>query len=358
MRGNITISPGSGWGNIHLGDSFQEVRDALTSLGYEPDLGEEPFVIDIMGPETTFYFDDSKEKRLVQIVFYGKDHLVKDQPVIGLSLAEALLPFRIRSYEESLWSLVSIEEEFRKGKPLPNGERIRTASVESKLECGTLWIKGQGVGLVMLFGVVHALALRKPGSEPSVGCGPLDAKAMTLALSEEATRDSEGKRTRNFPSALMDWFGAWSLRKQVIFFARLVVMGLALVMLILPVGIVYRDFTAWSNSKSVMGRVVSMTPEGPFPDELVVEYSVTEADTHRVTIPVTYASVRDLEEEVLLYYLPEQPHLAMTPSQMRDEGLSASPLILLGSMGLGFCFLYAAVVVDPTEWLNRRKKNL
>lgn len=165
---DIAIRPGSGWANIQLGNTIAEVRAALATNGHSYDLVDDECLIDIHVPKTSFYFDDSNPKRLIQIVFYDKDHRVAEQPVLGLTLAEALLPFDVQSFEDSLGSLVSIEEEFPNGKPLPDSQRTRWASSDEKLESGTLWIKSQGIGLVMLSGLVHAIAIGESFTNISV----------------------------------------------------------------------------------------------------------------------------------------------------------------------------------------------
>ncbi len=303
----------------------------------------------------TFYFDDSEPKKLVQIVFYDKDHRIDGQQVIGLSLAEALLPLNIQSYEDTLWSLVSIEEEYPKGKPLPDAQRTRKATLDTKLECGTLWIKSQGVGLVMLFGVVHAFALRSPGSQPTVGCGQLDSKTMELALSSRPTKNQPLQTTPNpehWPSIPKEQFPHGNKQpttstvssKRTLGLLRVVVFSLlALVFVVTPIIIVYRDLTAWRDAKQLVGRVVSARPEGPFPDEVTVEYSLQESDkTYQVTIPIGYTTAREIGQEVELDYLPDHPERAMTRIQTRDEGFAISPYFLFGSIALAtFCLRIA-----------------
>jgi hypothetical protein len=87
---------------------------------------------------------------------------------------------------------------------------------------------------------------------------------------------------------------------------------------------------------------VSTKPEGPFPDEIIVEYSIPESGKHSVTIPSTYTTAREIEQEVELLYLAERPERAMTRIQIRDEGWSVSPYLLFGSVGLATFFLHLA----------------
>lgn len=364
---DISIQPGQGWANIQLGFSVTDVRAALAIHGHAYDLSDDELTIDIYAPEVTFYFDDSEPKKLVQMVFYDKDHRVDGQQVIGVSLAEALLPLNVQSYEDTLWSLVSIEEEYPKGKLLPDSQRIRKASQDTRLECGTLWIKSQGVGLVMLFGVVHAIALRSPGSQPNVGCGQLDSKTMELAVSSRPTVNQPHQPEPNpehwpsipkelYPQANPKPSQSKAKSKRTQSTLRVVVFSLlAIVFFVTPIVIVYRDLTAWKDAKEVVGRVISVRPEGPFPDELVVEYLLPNADRiYQVTIPIGYTSARDVGQEVELDYLPDHPERAMTRIQTRDIGLSISPYYLFGSIGLAtFCL---SIAFPNHIRLNSRKR--
>ncbi len=93
---DIEIRPKHGWANIQLGNSLAEVRAALATNGHPYDLSSDEFTLDIHSPETTFYFNDSTPKQLVQIVFYDQGHRVDGAPVIGLPLDEAMLPFNVK----------------------------------------------------------------------------------------------------------------------------------------------------------------------------------------------------------------------------------------------------------------------
>lgn len=340
------VYPGQGWGNIQLGQTISEIRAELDASGYTYELSEDELLLDILTPEITCYFDDSSNKVLKQIVFYDSGHHVLGQPVIGLTLAEALLPFELKNYSNTIWSLVSIEEEFPQGKPLPDSKRIQQSSTEEKLECGTLWLQGQGVGLVMLFEQVHALAIRQPGSEPKIGCGQLDSQTMSLALAsgdnqEDGTKKADSFSGQSLPSKNRKAFGSLSgvLR-------RIVFTLLAVTFLVVPALILYRDLTAWNDALTVTGRVVATkperTPENPFIDEVVVAYSIPNSGEHRIDIPSAYTTAFEVDQEVELVYLPNQPGRAMTRLQSKDEGLTVSPYLLFISIAISTLMLHLA----------------
>ncbi len=341
-----TIYPGQGWGNIQLGQTMCEIRATLDASGYTYELSEDELLLDISTPEITCYFDDSSDKVLKQIVFYDPEHRVLGQPVIGLTLAEALLPFELKTYSNTLWSLVSIEEEFPQGKPLPDSKRIQQSSTEEKLECGTLWLQGQGVGLVMLFGQVHALAIRQPGSEPKIGCGQLDSQTMSLALDSGNHQDEGSKKAETFPTKSLSSKSRTASGSPFRIVRRIVFTLLAVTFFVIPALLLYRDLTAWNNALTVTGRVVATkperTPENPFIDEVVVAYIIPDSSEYRVDIPSAYTTAFEVDQEVELVYLPKQPGRAMTRLQSRDEGLTVSPYLLLISVAISTLMLHLA----------------
>lgn len=356
---DIQILPGVGWSNVQLGGTFDEVREALATNGHAYDVADDECMIDLHAPEITFYFDDSAPRRLVQMVFYDMDHRVHEQMVIGQSLSDALRPFRLTSFEESLWSLVSIEEEYQHGAPLSDARRIRRSTPDECLECGTLWLKSQGVGLVMLFGVVHAIALRHRGDCPNVGCGQLDSDTLRMSLRRPSNQTSTNSATpiREYGPTIAEEYGSPGDKSKrnatkgqekardaspSRYLLSTVWTLLSIGFFCLPAAIVYRDLTAWKESRSVVGQVVATKPEGPFPDEIVVEYTVPDSGTHQVTISSTYTTARDITQEVELQYLPDQPDRAMTRIQIRDEGWSISPYLLFGSIALATFLLHLA----------------
>jgi hypothetical protein len=329
---DIEIRPKHGWANIELGNSLAEVRAALATNGHPYDLSSDEFTLDIHSPETTFYFNDSTPKQLVQIVFYDQGHRVDGAPVIGLPLDEAMLPFNVKAFEDTLWSTVSIEEEYQKGRPLHDSKRNRQATSKQKLEHATLWIKSQGVGLVMLFGVVHALAIRRQGNEPKVGCGILDASTMGAAGKPQPSPKANPRVAQSNINAPRSQSQNWRLRSL---FALLTILFLAI-----PIGVVYRDLSAWRQAIAVVGVVVETKPEGPSPDEIVVKYQVPNVGEFRVAIPDSYTTARDVGTEVELIYVPTRPERAMTQIQARDDIWSISPYYLFGSVGLSMFFLH------------------
>ncbi len=332
---DIEIRPQSGWANIQLGSTLTEVRTALATNGHAYDLADNELTIDIHSPQTTFFFDDSEPKQLVQIVFSDPDHRINNQPIIGLTLAEGLIAVRPKSYEDTLWSLVSIEEEYPKGQPLEDSKRIRKSSGQQNLECGTLWVLSQDVGLVMLDGLVHEVAIRRPGEAPTVGCGRLDSHTMEMALNAKPTlkkAESPYPQSLKLPKAVQVLTNR-SSKRSVAF--RAVFSLLAVNFLALPILIVYRDLTAWQHSIATQGVVVDTRFEGPFLEEVFVEYSVAGDSTkHRVSIPASYTTAQEVGKEVELLYLKDQPQRAMTRIQTRDEGWSISPYLLFGSIAL------------------------
>lgn len=343
---DISVDPGKGWGNFRLGDTISDVITELDSTDRLYELHSDGYVIDIEQPQVTFYFDDASPKRLRQMVFYDPGHLVDDQSVIGLPFAEGLLPFRVKEYKDGIWSLVSIEEEFSGGQLISNSKRVRRASTEDKLKFGTLWLKHQGVGIVMLYEEVHAIALRKVGDLPTVGCGHLNAKEMALALAE---REPPSQRYPISGGSKSSDAGqqAYNSKKRAIHIVQsAVLLLLTIVLLVSPGFVVYRDLTKWKNAKDVVGKVVRTEPEGPFPDLITVEYTLEDSVKHRITIPSQYTTAIDIGQSVELLYLVEAPESAVTKVQAGFIELSLPPFLLVGSIAAGL-FLLIVLLKQP-----------
>jgi hypothetical protein len=125
----------------------------------------------------------------------------------------------------------------------------------------------------------------------------------------------------------------------------------ALILIALPIAIVWRDLNRWDSAVAVTGKVVRITPEGPFPDIVTVQYHDQASQPHQVDIPTTYATARKVGDPVDLHYLPDAPAKAMTRIQQRDEGWSVSPKLLLASLAAATFALYFAF----PEYLTLRK---
>lgn len=133
---------------------------------------------------------------------------------------------------------------------------------------------------------------------------------------------------------------------------RLILSLVALILLALPIGIVWRDWQRWAAAPAVTGTVVRISPEGPFPDVVTVEYQDQANHSHQVDISTNYATARKVGDPVDLFYLPDAPERAMTRIQQRDEGWSVSPYLLFGSLALSTFFLYFAF----PEYLTLKKR--
>ncbi len=69
------------------------------------------------------------------------------------------------------------------------------------------------------------------------------------------------------------------------------------------------DYQSWRSAIPVNGVVVAMTPDGPFPDQFVIEYMLPNGQLGRATVPSQYTTARELEDEVELVYREKDPGL-------------------------------------------------
>lgn len=133
---------------------------------------------------------------------------------------------------------------------------------------------------------------------------------------------------------------------------RLVLSLVALALIAVPAVIVWKDIKRWSNAQPVTGSVVRVSPEGPFPDVLTVEYQDLASQKHQVETPAVYATARKVGDSVDLFYLHSAPSKAMTRIQQRDEGWSVPVYYLFGSLAAATFFLYFAF----PEYLTLKKR--
>lgn len=122
--------------------------------------------------------------------------------------------------------------------------------------------------------------------------------------------------------------------------SRLMIAVGLFVLLALPCGLVAVDLMRPKETLSVTGKVVKITPEGPFPDVVTVEYQDHASSTHRVAIPTTYTTARVVGDVVDLDYPPKAPANAMTRAQLSDEGWSVSAYVLFECIAVALFFIF------------------
>ena len=326
-------------------------RMALATNGHAYEYSENGFEIWIYDPDCMFVFDDSEPRCLRQLVLYDPQHQIHGKPVIGTRLDETLRALGTVDWQDTLWSAVDIESEYSNGTPLADSRRSKSYSTDGKLQDGTLWVLSLGVGIIMDMGRVNGLALRHPDDVPTVGCGPLDDETLLAA------RRVRAPAAIHVAPAQRAVKSAPVVKSNRVRFALRLLLSLAAVALIVfPAVTVYRDIQGWKQSQATTGRVVETRPEGPFPDELVVEYTVgNEERPRQVVIPDTYTTARQVGDEMELLYRAEHPEKAMTRIQIRDDGLTIPPQILFGCVAAASFCLVAAFPQHLR--LGRRSRN-
>ncbi len=329
---DVEIIPLGGLGTLRLGDAEADVRLALTGYGLMVEDQEDPYCWEY--PWCTLSFANKPVKCLVQIYSESEQANVFGRRIIGLRLDEALLTLGVQRFDDTVWSMISPDTDFAGGKPFVD-QVERTDFSRSELLCwGTLWIKSMGLGLELVEAKVNAVSIRQAQYVPQIGLGPIDEQTL-LDASDSEVLAKLSQAIENAPARTRS--AVW--RRGLLWLVTIVTGAVLCGVIATMVG----DYFSWTKATPVNGKVVEMTPPGPFPDYLVVEYPMPNGQSSRATVPMQYTTARELGQAVELVCLPTDPGRAMTKLQSRDyfSSLSLNWLILLIPLfGLEICFLF------------------
>lgn len=327
------VVPQIGMGPFRLGESDTTVRQALDEMGLVVEEPSDPYCWELRACDSMLCFSNESPRQLVQILTQAAATQVAGRSLIGLRVDEALLELGVRRFDDTVWSMVSPETDFANGQPYTEkADRAKTSSTALLLS-GTLWIRSLGLGLELLEGCVSSVCIREVKNLPRIGCGPITEQA----LADVNNLDTLASKFSTLPKVSVrrkiDWL-RWSL-----VLATLVTVGvLAWVIFTMA-----NDYMSWKNGTLVEGVVVTMSPEGPFPDELRVKYPMPNDQFGQATIPSQYTIARELGQAVELVYRDSDPSFAMTPLQSRDHFSSLSMtwlIILIPLFSLEICLLF------------------
>jgi hypothetical protein len=323
------IIPGVGWGNVKLGDSAEQVHEALQTAGLAYENSYDGFEWELDEPSCVLTFAAGEPKRLVQIACGDFSTLVYGARVVGLPLPPALVNLGLTSFDDTLWSFVDYDVEFKRGVMIDDAERPRQATTEELLNGGTLWVLSLGLGLSCYRGRVDSLLVRDPAHVPRVGCGSITPEVITFASDPQTYH-------KLAPPEPQPTIRAPRVAPQPV--SRTVKILLALVgvvLMVIPIYLVYTEMQRWSHAVSVVGKVVAVEPE-MFPDIITFEYPLPNQELARVEVKFNYTNVRQIGEEAELLYLPDNPHRAITRIALGDAMWDTySPMWLFGSFCLG-----------------------
>jgi hypothetical protein len=341
---SIEIFPTIGWASVRLGQSIDEVQTAVTKLGFSLEVTNyDKFKWCADEPGVSFQFVDEKSPRLANITLGDGPMIVNGIELLGLRIDEALMALGIKSFSDTMWSIMDPEDELENGTLMPDAEQPTNSDSIELLRYGTLWIHSLGLGLSMNNAHVGQVAIRHPSDTPKMGCGPLTEEMLLTATDPKFEETVEAIRAEflqksKHSSAPIHWA------------TRLVLTAIALGMICLPVYLMYRNYSRWSSATQVTGKVVALTPE-TFPDFVTVEYSEVNEQVHRVELSANYVHAREIGAEVDLLYTLDDPGNPVTLSQRYDAVLAGfSPYLLVISPTMAI-FLFAWAY---PEWTHKR----
>ncbi len=328
MSNRFEFVPNIGITIVNLSDSLATAHASLVEVGNESVYDETLLELEYASLKSLMQSLSDRHGKIFQIISESDQIVFKSQSIVGQRLDDALEILQVRTFEETLWSAVDIESEVVGGKLIKDSNRPRKSQLVNLVREGTLWIKPLGLGLALDHGFVTCICIRRAGDVPRIGCGKLTVQQLEEIISESI----EPAKTRQFTSNA-------TVKKRWLDVAfRTLLIVVAILLTIWPGIVFYREHVMWSSAIDVTGVVESKIPEdSPFPDHLVVRYVAKDDVSRQVQIPVNFTTAREVQEHVILRYLPHTPENAMTPLQARLERFwnhPYFPYLLCGSLFL------------------------
>jgi hypothetical protein len=239
---SLEIIPTQGFGTISLGDDLESAQSAMHAIDADSHYHPQTLALYSEALGGQLQFTKEPPHALYQIVAGKPAILVAGETIIGERLEDALTRLDVAQFSDTLWSIVDIDSEFVGGVPLANGKRSRRASPKELLAGGTLWIKSLGLGLVLKYGRVELVCVRKPDDVPTVGCGELSEVHLKEQVDPQLfpsipRPEPLPKRAPNPP------------KKK--FWRRVIFSLLAIGFIAFPAIVVYSDLKAWEPRRAV-----------------------------------------------------------------------------------------------------------
>jgi hypothetical protein len=351
---DFDLIPGQGWLGIHFSDPPEVVEEKLRLAGVPFEKSRDQLEWDFGDGDGVIYFlagANNKPSRVAQFVM--DEHVsVKGKSVVGTKLDEALYELDVRSFEDTLWSMVDIDNEYRRGVPIDDSKRLTRAEPLDLLESGTLWVKSLGLGLVLHDGRVVSLALRSPGDVPQIGCGALNKETLGRSLDEDLQHKIRERRASSV--AVTKPSPDFSNKPSVFGWLKPVI---AIVVFSWVAWLIFgyvQNQIAWTKATRVGGVVVRTEPEGLFPELLTVEYQLPAQDMKKVILKWNETTAREVGDEVDLYYIENKPGKVLTKMQAVDKGGDFSSEFTMMNFLIGMAVL---ITLYPSIFARRRHGN-
>lgn len=189
------ITPNQSWGVIHLGDSMMEVLQSLRRSGLESKATRDSMEFEVDTPNATLHFLEAHVPSLVLIVVKCPETTILEKRIVGRTLSESLAALNVSLKDEPIWSMVSINEEFRGGGKFEDQKRpIGRYPDLVLLDSGTLWIRRLGIGLCLNAGMVKSIALCKTENVPTIGSGILAQSTLDCASDPDLQQKLQASR--------------------------------------------------------------------------------------------------------------------------------------------------------------------
>lgn len=311
------VEPGFAMGILQLGTARHELFQTLRERNFETDeieLQESEFYITEM--DTTLYFgvEHPHPLELIEVnderARFGTLKVLGDYPhnIFGSVPDKGTLWF------EDFSQITS-------GFTAPTPER--TATDESLLDSGTLWMTELGIGFTLTRGKITTLFLCDPSKLPGSGYGEFTgaqrhlSERLQIASFKAAPTKSHPLETGVKITLLLTailvatFFGkqAWEEQKR------------------------------WDNAPEVEADVVAVSPPPPepFPSKYQVTYQDPSGTKHELELEQSDVyGVPRVGEKVTLRYLLESPQTVKAPAKVHDIAFERFVPYLLGTFAVYF----------------------
>lgn len=347
------------WLGFRPGMTRSEVEERLRQAGEDPRVHDDDnFSADVQDIYLEFWFETSGEKRLRQIST-DSDIFWNGKPVTNVPLDDALRAFDL-SERPPMWDTNDATDiPF----PEPSTALARSASDESLLEEGTVWLPSHGLGLVIWRGEVMDLAWRGLRDLPAQFAGPVtDAQRQ---LSKRADLD-EYLRSKN-PATAPDVPVKGPVR---VLQSLLIWICIGLLAFIARLG--FQENRRWNAAPTLEGQFVSKEdvprkkyfdlgpeairrylPDDPrrYREMYHIEYLDPTGRAQQVALEAAefYVPPREVGEKVQIAYLAGDPPRVKGLSRARDAAfIEYLPWAML--VGLFYVVAQFALGVVPRTW--------
>ncbi len=309
------VEPGFAIGFLQLGTPRDEIFQSLKERKFEIDEVElqddEYYIVEM---DTTLYFGARHPHPLELIEVDDERARFGTLKVLGDFPHNVFTSVPSTS---TLWfeDLSQITDGFT--VPVPK----RTATDDSLLDSGTLWMTALGVGFRLSRGKIVSLLLCDPSRLPEAGDGQFTGAQRHL---------SERLQLASFKTSVTETHPLERVVKVALFLMAISVAAIFGKQ-------AWDEQQLWDNAPEVEAEVVAVSPPPPepFPTRFQLTYQDKSGNMHEVQFEQNdIYGIPKVGEKVTLRYLPESPGTVKGPAKINDIGFTRFVPYLMGTVAV------------------------